>query len=135
MESGALKVLIIEDNRDLARLFCDLLEVTGCKASVAWSGKSGLELAAQLTPDIVFCDLGMPGEKDGYAVANELRSNAQFKNTQLIAVTGFDRADAHEQARSAGFDQVFAKPIKFAQIQQVIKNFHAARGASSSTPG
>jgi CheY-like chemotaxis protein len=122
-----LNVLVIEDNRDLARLFCDLLEVMGCVAQVAWSAQSGLEAAQERVPDLIFCDLGMPGDKDGFDVAAEVRRNASLANTWLIAVTGFAEAETHERARNTGFNRVFAKPVKFAQLQNVLNEYRAAR--------
>ncbi|HYD79562.1 MAG TPA: response regulator [Paucimonas sp.] len=121
-----MTVLVIEDNRDLARLFCDLLEVMGCIAHVAWSAQAGLELALEKTPDLIFCDLGMPGDKDGFDVAAEVRGHQSLKDTWLIAVTGFSEAETHERARNAGFNRVFAKPVKFAQLQNVLNDFKIA---------
>lgn len=121
-----LTVLVIEDNRDLARLFCDLLEVMGCVAHVAWSAQAGLELAQKKQPDLIFCDLGMPGDKDGFDVAAEVRRSPTLNDTWLIAVTGFAEAETHERARNAGFNRVFAKPVKFAQLQNVLNEFKAA---------
>lgn len=123
-----LNVLVIEDNRDLARLFCDLLEVMGCVAHVAWSAQAGLELAQEKTPDLIFCDLGMPGDKDGFDVAAEVRRNHALDDTWLIAVTGFAEAETHERARKAGFNRVFAKPVKFAQLQNVLSEYRSAHG-------
>ena len=121
-----LTVLVIEDNRDLARLFCDLLEVMGCIAHVAWSAQAGLELAEEKMPNLIFCDLGMPGDKDGFDVAADVRRNPSLDNTWLIAVTGFAEAETHERARNAGFNRVFAKPVKFAQLQNVLSEYKAA---------
>jgi CheY-like chemotaxis protein len=121
-----VNVLVIEDNRDLARLFCDLLEVMGCVAHVAWSAQAGLDVAQEKLPDLIFCDLGMPGGKDGFDVAAEVRRNPALSGTWLIAVTGFAEAETHERARNAGFNRVFAKPVKFAQLQTVLNEFKTA---------
>jgi CheY-like chemotaxis protein len=126
VQDRPLNVLVIEDNRDLARLFCDLLEVMGCVAHVAWSAQAGLDLAQEKLPDLIFCDLGMPGDKDGFDVAAEVRRNAALGSTWLIAVTGFAEEETHERARNAGFNRVFAKPVKFAQLQHVLNEFKAA---------
>jgi CheY-like chemotaxis protein len=115
-----MRVLVIEDNQDLAKLFCDLLEVMGCITEVALNGRSGLDGAKRFAPDLVFCDLRLPGEKDGFAVAQELRNDRDFAKVPLIAVTGLTGPDEYHRAISAGFDQVFEKPIKFAQIQQLL---------------
>jgi CheY-like chemotaxis protein len=119
-KKASLQALIVEDNRDLARLFSDLLEVLGCKADVEWNAKSGLEKATELQPDIIFCDISMPGEKNGLDVAREVRATPALAHTWLIAVTGYDNEETCENALAAGFDRVFAKPVKFAQMQAVL---------------
>jgi CheY-like chemotaxis protein len=116
----SMRVLVIEDNQDLAKLFCDLLEVMGCATEVALNGKSGVELAKKSPPDLVFCDLRLPGEKDGFQVATELRADPCCERIPLIAVTGLSGPDEYHRAMSAGFDRVFEKPIKFAQIQELL---------------
>ncbi len=69
LEKYPMRVLVIEDNQDLAKLFCDLLEVMGCMTYSAHSARSGLECARKEVPDLVFCDLRLPGEKSGFDVA------------------------------------------------------------------
>jgi CheY-like chemotaxis protein len=118
-----LRVLVIEDNQDLARLFCDLLEVMGCETEMAFNAKSGIASARRVVPDLVFCDLRLPGEKNGFDVAQELRADPAFSRMQLIAVTGYSDADGQRRALDAGFDRVFAKPVKFAEIQEVLTDF------------
>jgi CheY-like chemotaxis protein len=118
-----MRVLVIEDNRDLARLFCDLLEVMGCETEVAFNARTGVASARRMKPDIVFCDLRLPGERNGFNVAEELRNDAAFTGLPLIAVTGYSDVDEQRRALGAGFDRVFAKPIKFAEIQEVLKDY------------
>jgi CheY-like chemotaxis protein len=117
-----LHALIIDDNRDLARLFADILEVLGCTTEVAWAGQSGLNMAHERVPDIIFCDINMPGDKSGLDVAMAVRANKDFEHTRLIAITGFNDPDSIEVARAAGFDSIFGKPIKFAQLKEVVES-------------
>ena len=117
-----IHALIIDDNRDLARLFADILEVLGCTTEIAWAGQAGLEMAKEHAPDIIFCDLNMPGQKSGLDVAKAIRSDNDLTPTSLIAITGFNDRDSIEEARAAGFESVFGKPIKFAQLREVVEN-------------
>lgn len=126
VENTRLHALIIEDNIDLARLFGDLLEIMGCTVDIASNAKSGLELLDQHAPDILFCDLKIPGEKNGFDVAREIRANPAHKNRWLIAVTGLGHPENLESARQAGFDRVYSKPIKFAELQSVLDDYRAA---------
>jgi CheY-like chemotaxis protein len=121
--TAGLKILVIEDNRDLAKLFCDLLEVMGCVTEVALNAKSGMERAKKRIPDIVFCDLGLPGEKNGFDFARDLRADPQLAHIPLIAVTGHSSEEDQQRALAAGFDRIFAKPIKFSEIQEVLNAF------------
>ena len=118
-----MRVLVIEDNQDLARLFCDLLEVMGCQTEVAFNVRSGMQSTLKNSPDIIFCDLRLPGEKNGFDFARELRATPQFADLPLIAVTGYGDVEAQRRALDAGFNRVFAKPIKFAEIQDVLKQY------------
>ncbi|MGZ3238990.1 MAG: response regulator [Burkholderiaceae bacterium] len=123
--SRPLHALIIDDNKDLARLFADILEVLGCTTTVAWAGVTGLAMAQEKVPDIIFCDVNMPGDKNGLNVATEIRANKDFDETRLIAITGFNDPDSIGEARAAGFDSVFGKPIKFAQLKEVVESYAA----------
>jgi CheY-like chemotaxis protein len=123
MPAFQMRVLVIEDNQDLARLFCDMLEVMGCETEVAFNARTGVASARRIKPDIVFCDLRLPGERNGFDVAAELRSDEASANLPLIAVTGYSDVEEHRRALDAGFDRVFAKPIKFAEIQHVLKDY------------
>jgi CheY-like chemotaxis protein len=118
-----LRVLVVEDNQDLAKLFCDLLEVMGCATDMAFNARAGLESARRTMPDLLFCDLRLPGEKDGFDLAAELRADPQLTHIPLIAVTGYDDADEHQRALQVGFERVFEKPVKFAQILEVLNNY------------
>jgi CheY-like chemotaxis protein len=118
-----MRVLVIEDNQDLARLFCDLLEVMGCDTEMAFNAKTGIASARKMQPNLVFCDLRLPGEKNGFDVAQELRADAAFSRMQLIAVTGYSDPEEQRRALDSGFDRVFAKPVKFAEIQEVLKDY------------
>jgi CheY-like chemotaxis protein len=122
-DADRMRILVIEDNQDLAKLFCDLLEVMGCSTEVAFNGRVGLENAMRTPPDLVFCDLRLPGEKDGFAVAAELRANPACAKIPLIAVTGLSGPEEYHRAMQAGFDHVFEKPIKFAQIQELLATY------------
>ena len=123
LEKYPMRVLVIEDNQDLAKLFCDLLEVMGCVTYSAFSARGGVECARNEVPDLVFSDLRLPGEKSGFDVARELRADPALSHIPLVAVTGYDDVREHQRAREAGFERVFEKPVKFAQILEVLNSY------------
>jgi CheY-like chemotaxis protein len=121
-QAPALRVLVIEDNPDLATLFSDIFKVLGCITDVALNAKTGLESALDNRPDLVFCDLRLPGEKDGCDFARDFRAETHFAHVPLIAVTGSGEEEDFVRARAAGFDQIFSKPFKFSEIQKVVQD-------------
>jgi CheY-like chemotaxis protein len=106
----SLRVLIIEDNRDAAESLRLLLQLTGHETTVAHAGAAGLEAARRLRPDVVLCDIGLPGGMDGYAVAAALRAEQQ-RPAALIAVTGYGQEEDRRRAFQAGFDCHLTKPV------------------------
>lgn len=118
-----MQVLVVEDNQDLAKLFCDLLEVMGCVTQAAFTVRSALESARANVPDLVFCDLRLPGGKSGFELAGEVRADPGLAHIPLIAVTGYADDHEHERALEAGFQRVFDKPVKFAQMMDVLNTY------------
>ena len=105
-----LRVLVIEDNRDSADSLMLLLEVCGCDATVAYTGPDGLAAARAARPDLILCDIGLPG-MSGYEIARELSAARPDKEPLLVALTGYGRAEDRERAAASGFDRHFVKPM------------------------
>src|SRR3954453_3560131 len=85
-----LRILVIEDNSDAAETLGDLLRLFGHEAAIALSGSTGVEVARSVQPDVILCDIGLPG-MDGYAVASNLRSEPATRAARLVAPTGYGR--------------------------------------------
>src|SRR6185369_16799769 len=66
------RILVVEDNPDAGAPMRDFLELSGYEVELASSGADGLEAARQFHPEVVLCDIGLPG-MDGFEVAAELR--------------------------------------------------------------
>jgi PAS domain S-box-containing protein len=112
-KQGARKqrqVLVIEDNPDAGKSLVMVLGLWGYEVGLAASGPEGVDRARALRPDIVLCDIGLPG-MDGYAVARALRSDDGTRHAKLIAITGYGREADRAQAIEAGFDLHLAKPV------------------------
>lgn len=107
----AAQVLVIEDHRDSLELLRYLLTACGHTPLLAGDGERGLALAAAERPDLVLCDLQLPGI-DGFEVARRLRAQPATANLRLWAVTAFARASDRERALAAGFDGHISKPIE-----------------------
>lgn len=117
--SHQLRVLIVEDSRDTAEMLRELLELAGCRVRVAHSGKAGLRLAREARPDVVLCDLGLPG-MDGYAVAAALRADQATAGARLIAISGYGSDEDRRRSREAGFNLHLTKPVRFDDLRQLL---------------
>src|SRR5690606_18155687 len=90
--AAAARVLVVEDAADAADLLRELLELSGYTVEVACSGAAALQAAGARPPDVVLCDIGLPG-LNGYEVARALRADAGLSSAALIALSGYDAAE------------------------------------------
>ncbi|HLL55468.1 MAG TPA: ATP-binding protein [Myxococcaceae bacterium] len=113
------RVLIIEDNQDAADSLRDMVDLFGHQADVAYHGLKGVEAARQFSPDIILCDVGLPG-LDGYGVARMLRAEPQFAETLIIAVSGYGQEEDRNRSREAGFDLHLIKPVDADELERLL---------------
>jgi CheY-like chemotaxis protein len=113
------RVLIVEDNVDAAESLREWLELSGYSVSVAHSGPQGLEAARNWRPEVILCDLGLPG-MSGYEVAAALRREPELAGARLIAVTGYGQEEHRRRARDAGFDLHLTKPLDLTELKDLL---------------
>ncbi|MCA9752182.1 MAG: response regulator, partial [Gemmatimonadetes bacterium] len=104
------RILVVDDHRDSADALKRLLEISGNQVAVAYDGPAGLEQAREFSPDVLVCDIGLPG-MDGFEVARRLQASPETKAIHLIALTGFGDEDTIRAAREAGFRLHLTKPV------------------------
>jgi two-component system CheB/CheR fusion protein len=126
------RVLIIEDNADTAGALEEALALDGHHVRTARDGPEGLAKARAFHPEVVLCDIGLPG-MDGYEVARALRADAALSDAFLVAVTGYALPEDLRRAREAGFDRHIAKPPTFERLDEVLAE--APRRAVDRPPG
>jgi PAS domain S-box-containing protein len=103
------RVLVIEDNIDVAESLRDVLVTIGHEVAIAVSGPEGLEEAHRIRPDVILCDIGLPGF-DGYEVARRMRADPALHAVGLVALSGYALPEDVERSKRAGFDRHVAKP-------------------------
>jgi PAS domain S-box-containing protein len=113
------RVLVIDDDQDVANGLKLTLESDGHDVAVAYNGLRGLEKARAFRPEVVFCDIGMPG-LDGYEVARAFRADPALRDVVLVALTGYAQPADRERARRTGFDEHLAKPADMTLIQAIL---------------
>src|SRR5207237_2538913 len=96
-------ILIVDDNGDAAEMLAVLLRLEGHAVRTAYDGPAALDAVRAQPPDVVLCDIGMPG-MDGLEVVRCLRKDFGLKQALLVAVTGYGQEDDRRHSRQAGFD-------------------------------
>ena len=117
------RILVIDDNSLSARTLQIFLEEKGYKVELAATGPQGLEKARRFLPQVVLCDIGLPG-LDGYSVARQLRGELAVDKMVLIAVSGYGQEEDQERAKSAGFDAYLIKPISLKDLERLLAEFN-----------
>lgn len=129
VKSHAERILVIEDNHDAAEILRTQLEGPGHTVEVVYSGEAGLEAARRFRPDVVFCDIVLPG-MDGYMIASTLRRDPVTGDAYLIALTGYPQEEDWLRCREAGFDLHLTKPIAPSELATVIASLERAEKSS-----
>ncbi len=131
--AGALRILVIEDNRDIREMMFLLLSEQGFAVQTASDGQSGIDSACANPPDVALVDIDLP-DISGYEIARRLRRNAATAGIKLIAVTGYGQAMDRQEAYSAGFDKHFTKPVALesllGSIGELTAGAHADDGSA-----
>jgi CheY-like chemotaxis protein len=105
------RIVIVEDNLATAESMRLLLDLAGYEVRVAYNGPDGVRTAEEWAPDVVLCDIGLPG-LDGYGVAVALREHpGAASKARLIAITAYGSEEARRRSREAGFELHFVKPV------------------------
>jgi signal transduction histidine kinase len=114
-------VLLVEDNKDVADGVAELLRLHGVSVRIAHDGPSAIKSALDAVPDIILCDLGLPGGMDGFAVARACRADAALRNVRLVAASGYSSAADHHHATTAGFDSLLVKPLTEESLRALVR--------------
>ncbi len=128
-EPGRLRVLVVDDNPDIAFTCSQLLKYQGYDARAVLDGLAAIEVARSFRPHIALLDIGLPG-LDGFELARRLRQE-HGPGLRLIAISAYDQREHRQQARTVGFDEHLVKPVPF---DELLSHLHAGHSPSPSTP-
>ena len=112
--------MIVEDNRDAAKMLEQFLKLSGYAVAVAHTSREGLEAARRISPDVVLCDIGLP-DADGYALAEALSRDPLTSGARLIAVTARNDEADKRRSKEAGFHLHLVKPVKPESLLQELR--------------
>lgn len=97
-----------------------LLATAGHEVETSADPAEALERMRTLRPEIVLCDLRLPGELDGMGFASSVRRDGRYGSPYLVALTGFGRTEDVEDTRKAGFDRHLTKPATIETLTQLL---------------
>ncbi len=129
-----LRVLVIDDDQDVANSLAVWFETFGHQVEIASDGTQGISTAQAFAPDIIMLDIGLPN-MDGYQVARKLREQPSTQRVWIIALSGYDQKKNSLSVESAGFDHYLMKPPNLTQLQDLIAQFqHDSRHSANKAP-
>jgi CheY-like chemotaxis protein len=114
------KILVIDDNLDICENSIEILELSGYQAFGASDGQTGIELAIREIPDIIICDIMMPG-LDGYEVLQKLRNHSQTAQIPFVFLTAKSEKTDIRSAMELGADDYLMKPFDDFQLLEVVE--------------
>ena len=109
------RILIIEDNEDIRESTAELLTLAGYDVATASNGTDGVTLITELLPDVIICDVVMPG-MDGYGVFDWLTQNQNAKEIRFILSTAQSERSHIHKAREIGIENYLIKPFNESEL-------------------
>jgi CheY-like chemotaxis protein len=116
---SSLRILVIDDDRDIADCLARLLRCYGHQACVAYSGLGALLAAGASPPDLLLVDVVMPG-MDGYEVAREVKTNPMLRDVAVIMVSASSSETNRQKSLAAGCVDFLPKPVELPRLKGML---------------
>jgi signal transduction histidine kinase/CheY-like chemotaxis protein len=113
------RVLLVEDDRDVAETMAALLTQSGHRVVVAHDGPAALEQVRRERPEVVLLDIGLPG-MDGLEVAREILRRSDSARPLLVALSGYGTAADRARSKEAGCDHHLVKPVRVEDLNRLL---------------
>ena len=114
------RILVTDDSQDGADSLAFLLKAAGHEVWTAYDGRTAIQKAEELRPDVVLLDIGMP-EVSGYDVARAIRREEWGRNMRLIALTGWGQPEHRRRSIEVGFDDHLVKPVELDTLENLLQ--------------
>ena len=118
-ETGAKRVLVVEDNPGLGATLARLISRWGHEARLVPSGAAALEHARAFRPQLAIIDIGLP-QMDGFSVAECLSADPKCAGMKLIAMSGYGEESERNRARQSGFHEFLLKPVDASLLRKLL---------------
>ena len=123
------KIMVVDDNQDVAETLLDLLEDAGHCVRIAHDGPAALRILESFAPDLALLDIGLP-VMDGYALAGRIR---ELQSLPLVAVSGYGQEADRERARQSGFVAHLVKPVDADRLIALVEELAGTVGTDTQT--
>jgi PAS domain S-box-containing protein len=123
-------ILLIEDTNEVIMMIKDYLELAGYEVATAQDGVEGITQAQLIHPDLILMDVMMP-RMDGLEATRRLRSEPDFEETPIIALTALAMPSDRERCISAGMNDYMSKPVNLKELVKTIQRFLVNKEESS----
>jgi CheY-like chemotaxis protein len=123
MDQSSLKtkqILIVDDNADSRQMLAELIKTWGYATREAEDGPAALRAVAELRPDVVVLDIGLPG-MNGYEVAEQIRTLPECHALRIIALSGYGQPEDRRKSAAAGFDEHLVKPVDMDKLARALE--------------
>lgn len=119
------KILVVEDHQDSAETLKFYLEANNHQVEIAPDAKTAIKKAKKQVPEVIICDIGLPGKMSGYDVITELKKDKKFESTYCIALSGYGQAGDKERSKSVGFKKHLVKPVNFDELTELLRQINS----------
>ncbi len=133
MEGREIKVLVVDDSKNIRKLVTVILGRENYRFSEASNGIEALEKARIESPDLVILDIIMPGA-DGLKVCEEIKKDPRTRDAAIIVLTSESGYEAKENARQAGADVFMIKPFEPSDLKSAAKNLIDRKKTTTNPP-
>jgi DNA-binding response OmpR family regulator len=120
-----LKVLLVDDNEDVASALAFVLELRGHQAFKISNGADAIKISGEISPDLTILDIGLP-DLDGYEVCRRMRTQAWSQGKMIVALSAWGSPSDKEKAIASGFNKHFTKPMSVAVLYALLASVDAA---------
>ena len=115
-------ILVVEDNELNMKLVRGLLQIGGYNILEATDAETGINMAREHHPDLIFMDIQLPG-MDGLCAAKLIKEDPSFKDIPIVALTSFAMMGDKERALEAGCTGYITKPIDTRKFLKAVSLF------------
>jgi CheY-like chemotaxis protein len=128
--SPDLRILIVDDNRDVAESTAALLRLEGCEVHLAHDGEEALNVVHRLRPTAILLDIGLP-KINGFEVAERIRAVPELQDILIVGVSGYGQEEHRLRSKQAGFDHHIVKPIEPGMLAALVASLRSSRANTS----